>query len=156
MAKTPEAVRGLLEKVWAPARKAALADRDALQALIAEEGGNFKLAPWDWRYYAEKLRIRRCDFDEAEAKPYFPLDRVIEAAFYGAQRLYGLTFQPVDVPAWHPDVTLVGGSRRRRPACRHLLRRLLRPAEQAGRRLDGHAPRSGEAHRQRPARSSST
>ena len=104
MAKTPEAVRGLLEKVWAPARKAALADRDALQALIAEEGGNFKLAPWDWRYYAEKLRIRRCDFDEAEVKPYFPLDRVIEAAFYGAQRLYGLTFQPVDVPAWHPDV----------------------------------------------------
>ncbi len=104
MAKTPEAVRGLLEKVWAPARKAALADRDALQALIAEEGGNFKLAPWDWRYYAEKLRVRRCDFDEAEAKPYFPLDRVIEAAFYGAQRLYGLTFQPVDVPVWHPDV----------------------------------------------------
>jgi peptidyl-dipeptidase Dcp len=104
MAKTPEAVRGLLEKVWAPARKAALADRDALQALIAEEGGNFKLAPWDWRYYAEKLRIRRCDFDEAEVKPYFPLDRVIEAAFYGAQRLYGLTFEPVDVPVWHPDV----------------------------------------------------
>jgi peptidyl-dipeptidase Dcp len=104
MAKTPEAVRGLLEKVWAPARKAALADRDALQELIAEEGGNFKLAPWDWRYYAEKLRVRRCDFDEAEVKPYFPLDRVIEAAFYGAQRLYGLTFQPVEVSAWHPDV----------------------------------------------------
>ena len=58
MAKTPEAVRGLLEKVWEPARKAALADRDALQELIAEEGGNFKLAPWDWRYYAEKLRKR--------------------------------------------------------------------------------------------------
>jgi peptidyl-dipeptidase Dcp len=104
MAKTPEAVRGLLEKVWAPARKSALADRDALQELIAEEGGNFKLAPWDWRYYAEKLRIRRCDFDEAEAKLYFTLDRVIEAAFYGAQRLFGLTFQPVDVPVWHPDV----------------------------------------------------
>src|SRR6478609_5910612 len=75
MAKTPEAVRGLLERVWKPARARALADRDALQELIAEEGGNFDLAPWDWRYYAEKLRVRRCDFDEAEAKPYFPLDR---------------------------------------------------------------------------------
>ncbi len=104
MAKTPETVRGLLEKVWKPARAAALADRDALQGLIAEEGGNFKLAAWDWRYYAEKLRVRRCDFDEAEVKPFFPLDRVIEAAFYGAEKLFGLTFHPVDVPVWHPDV----------------------------------------------------
>ncbi|HEY5609127.1 MAG TPA: M3 family metallopeptidase, partial [Alphaproteobacteria bacterium] len=90
MAKTPEAVRGLLEKVWAPARRSALADRDALQALIAEEGGNFKLAPWDWRYYAEKLRKRRCDLDEAEVKPYMALDRVIEASFYTAGKLFGL------------------------------------------------------------------
>jgi peptidyl-dipeptidase Dcp len=104
MAKTPEAVRGLLEKVWKPARKAALADRDALQELIAEEGGNFKVAAWDWRYYAEKLRARRCNFEESEVKPYFQLDRVIEAAFYGAQKLFGLTFHPVDVPVWHPDV----------------------------------------------------
>jgi len=104
MAKTPEAVRGLLEKVWKPARKAALADRDALQALIAEEGGNFKVAAWDWRYYAEKLRARRCAFEESEVKPYFQLDRVIEAAFYGAQKLFGLTFHPVEVPVWHPDV----------------------------------------------------
>ena len=59
-----------------------------------EEGGNFTLAPWDWRYYAEKLRKRRCDFDEAEVKPYFQLDRMIEAAFYAAQRLFGLTFTP--------------------------------------------------------------
>jgi peptidyl-dipeptidase Dcp len=104
MAKTPEAVRKLLDTVWKPARKAALADRDALQALIAEEGGNFELAAWDWRYYVEKLRKRRCDFEESEVKPYFQLDRVIEAAFYGAQKLFGLTFHPVDVPVWHPDV----------------------------------------------------
>jgi peptidyl-dipeptidase Dcp len=104
MAKTPEAVRGLLEKVWAPARKAALADRDALQGLIAEEGGNFKVAAWDWRYYAEKLRARRCAFEEAEVKPYLQLDRVIEAAFYGAGKLFGLTFHPGEVPVWHPDV----------------------------------------------------
>ena len=52
MARTPEAVRGLLERVWKPARARALRDRDDLQALVAEEGGNFALAPWDWRYYA--------------------------------------------------------------------------------------------------------
>jgi len=105
MAKTPEAARDLLEAVWTPARASALADRDAMQELVQEEGGNFKLAPWDWRYYAEKLRQRRCDFDEAAIKPYLDLDRMIEAAFYTAQRLFGLTFSlRTDVPVWHPDV----------------------------------------------------
>jgi len=65
MAKTPSAARHLLDTVWAPARMRALADRDAMQALIQEDGGNFKLEPWDWRYYAEKLRQRVCDLDEA-------------------------------------------------------------------------------------------
>jgi peptidyl-dipeptidase Dcp len=105
MAKTPSAARDLLDTVWAPARTRALADRDAMQALIQEAGGNFKLEPWDWRYYAEKLRQRVCDFDEATIKPYLSLERMIEAAFYTAQRLFGLTFKPrTDVPAWHPDV----------------------------------------------------
>ncbi len=105
MAKTPEAVRDLLDTVWARARKRALDDRDELQALVQEEGGNFKLAPWDWRYYAEKLRQKRCDFDEAAIKPYLSLDRMVEALFYTAGRLFGLTFRPrVDVPVWHPDV----------------------------------------------------
>jgi peptidyl-dipeptidase Dcp len=104
MAKTPEAVRGLLETVWAPARERALADRDAMQELIAEDGGNFKLAPWDWRYYAEKLRKRRCDLEEAEVKPYLQLEQVVEASFYAANKLFGLTFEPADVPVWHPDV----------------------------------------------------
>src|SRR5580693_5748484 len=74
MAKTPQAVRGLLERVWKPARARALADRDELQALITEEGGNFALAPWDWRYYAEKLRQRRANFDDSAIKPYLALD----------------------------------------------------------------------------------
>jgi peptidyl-dipeptidase Dcp len=105
MAKTPEAVRGLLERVWRPARARALADRDELQGLIAEEGGNFKLAPWDWRYYAEKLRQRRANFDDAAIKPYLPLDNMIEAAFDCATRLFGITFaERKDVPVWHPDV----------------------------------------------------
>jgi len=104
MAKTPAAVRGLLERVWAPAQQRALVDRDDLQALVAEEGGNFRLAPWDWRYYAEKLRKRRCDLDEAAIKPYLQLEQMIAAAFDCAQRLFGLRFARVDVPVWHPDV----------------------------------------------------
>ena len=105
MAKTPEAVRGLLERVWKPARTRALADRDALQALVAEEGGNFALAPWDWRYYAEKLRQVRANFDDAAIKPYLALDHMIEAAFDCATRLFGISFsERRDVPVWHPDV----------------------------------------------------
>ena len=105
MAKTPEAVRGLLERVWKPARARALADRDALQALIAEEGGNFMLAPWDWRYYAEILRQRRANFDDAAIKPYLVLDHMIKAAFDCATRLFGITFsERRDIPVWHPDV----------------------------------------------------
>ena len=106
MAKTPEAVRSLLDQVWAPALRRALADRDALQALLQAEGKNFTLAPWDWRYYAEKLRKLRCDVDEAAIKPYFELGQIIEAAFYTANRLFGLTFEPRDdVPVWHGDRT---------------------------------------------------
>ena len=103
MAKTPAAARKLLEEVWTRARARALADRDDLQKLIAEEGGNFALAPWDWRYYAEKLRKARYDLDESEIKPYFELDRMIAAAFDTAGRLFGLSFTPVDVPLYHPD-----------------------------------------------------
>jgi peptidyl-dipeptidase Dcp len=105
MAKTPQAVRGLLERVWKPARARALADRDALQAQVAEEGGNFSLAPWDWRYYAEKLRQRRANFDDAAIKPYLALDNMIEAAFDCATRLFGITFsERKDISVWHPDV----------------------------------------------------
>ena len=105
MAKTPEAVRSLLERVWKPARERALADRDALQTMIAEEGANFALAPWDWRYYAEKLRQVRANFDDAAIKPYLVLDHMIDAAFDCATRLFGVTFaERKDVPVWHPDV----------------------------------------------------
>jgi peptidyl-dipeptidase Dcp len=105
MAKTPEAVRGLLERVWTPARERALADRNELQALIAEEGGNFALAPWDWRYYAEKLRQAKANFDDTTIKPYLALDHMVEAAFDCATRLFGITFaERKDIPVWHPDV----------------------------------------------------
>jgi peptidyl-dipeptidase Dcp len=105
MAKTPQAVRDLLERVWKPARAQVLRDRDALQALVAEEGGNFALAPWDWRFYAEKLRQISANFDDAAIRPYLALDNMIGAAFDCASRLFGLSFsERKDVPVWHPEV----------------------------------------------------
>ena len=105
MAKTPQNVRGLLERVWKPARERAMADRDAMQALIAEEGGNFQFAAWDWRHYAEKLRQRRANFDDQAIKPYLTLDGMIAAAFDTAHRLFGVSFtERKDIPVWHPDV----------------------------------------------------
>jgi peptidyl-dipeptidase Dcp len=105
MAKTPETVRALLDRVWGPARSRALADRDAMQSLAQAEGGNFELAACDWRYYAEKLRKARCDIDEAAVKPYLQLHHMVEAAFYTAFKLFGLSFERrTDVPVWHPDV----------------------------------------------------
>jgi peptidyl-dipeptidase Dcp len=105
MAKTPEAVRGLLERVWKPARAQVLRDRDELQALVTEAGGNFALAAWDWRYYAEKMRQRRANFDDAAIKPYLSLEQMIAAAFDCATRLFGITFsERKDVSVWHPDV----------------------------------------------------
>ena len=103
MAKTPQAARQLLDEVWGRALTKAAVERDALQAMIAEEGGNFALAPHDWRYYAEKLRKARYDLDEAEIKPYFQLDKMIEAAFEAARRLFGLSFKPVDAALYHSD-----------------------------------------------------
>ncbi|HJW42638.1 MAG TPA: M3 family metallopeptidase [Rhizomicrobium sp.] len=105
MAKTPDTARDLLDQVWTPARRRALEERDALQEGIAREGGNFALAAWDWRYYAEKLRKERYDLDEAELMPYFQLDRMIAAAFDTAHRLFGLDFhERKDIPIYHPDV----------------------------------------------------
>jgi len=103
MAGTPDAVRDLLMQVWAPAKAQADADADVLTAMMREDGINGDLAPWDWRYYAEKRRKAEHDLDEAELKPYLQLDAMIEAAFDCANRLFGLEFKPLDVPLYHPD-----------------------------------------------------
>ncbi len=103
MAKTPQAVRKLLMRVWAPARRAAEADRKVLEEMMHAEGINGPLEPWDWRYYAEKRRRAEHDLDEAALKPHFRLDRMIEAAFDTANRLFGLEFRRLDVPLYHPD-----------------------------------------------------
>ncbi len=104
MAKTPDNARALLRSVWEPAVARATREEHALQALAAGEGGTFALEPWDWRYLAEKRRRSEFDLDEGEIKPYFQLDRMIEAAFDTATRLFGVTFEPrADVPLYHPD-----------------------------------------------------
>ena len=94
MAKTPEAVRELLMNVWEPAKKRGRPGRlKKLQELANSQGANFKIAPWDWRYFSEKVRSAEHDLDEAEIKPYLQLEKIIEAAFNTAQRLFGLTFE---------------------------------------------------------------
>ncbi|CTQ48307.1 M3 family metallopeptidase [Jannaschia donghaensis] len=104
MAKTPEAVRDLLMKVWEPARDAAVADAEHLERMARTDGVTGPLEPWDWRYYAEKRRLELHDLDEAELKPFFQLDRMIEAAFACATRLFKLDFKPIDGPFYHEDV----------------------------------------------------
>ncbi|QPM88880.1 M3 family metallopeptidase [Pseudooceanicola algae] len=103
MAGTPDKVRDLLTAVWTPARAAAMEDQAAMQQMLAEDGFNGAFKPWDWRYYAEKRRKALHDVDEAALKPYLQLDRMIEAAFDCANRLFGLQFAPVTLAGYHPD-----------------------------------------------------
>ena len=103
MARTPDAVRGLLMQVWEPAKAAADKDAQILEAMLHKDGYEGPLEPWDWRYYAAIRRKAEHDLDEAELKPYLQLDRMIEASFACANRLFGLEFAPLDVPLYHPD-----------------------------------------------------
>ena len=103
MAKTPEAVRSLLMAVWEPAKTRAEADARVLEQMMVQDGVNGPLAPWDWRFYSERRRKDLHDLDEAEVKPYFQLEKMIEASFSCASRLFGLEFKPLDVPLYHPD-----------------------------------------------------
>ena len=105
MAKTSENVRSLLSTVWKKARGRAAEESTELSRLIAAEGKNHDVAPWDWRHYSEKARAARYDFNAEEIKPYLQLEKMIEAAFHTAERLFGVTFRKHDdVSAYHPDV----------------------------------------------------
>jgi peptidyl-dipeptidase Dcp len=105
MAGSPEAAEALLDEVWEPAKSKAAAERDRLLALARAEGFEGELAPWDWRYYAEKLRRADYALDETELKPFFMLENIQRAAFDTATRLFGLDFVPrPDIAAYHPDV----------------------------------------------------
>ncbi|HKK40870.1 MAG TPA: peptidyl-dipeptidase Dcp [Bacteroidales bacterium] len=106
MAKTPEAVQSFLKKLVPPATDKARKEASDLQSLINKEKGGFKLEPWDWNYYAEKIRKAKYDLDENEVKPYFELFNVLEnGVFYAANQLYGLTFKRrTDIPVYQQDM----------------------------------------------------
>lgn len=105
MAKTPAAVNDLLMTVWAKAAARAAEEEKDIAALIAEEGRNHEVMPWDWRHYAEKIRTRKFDFSETELKPYLQLEKIIAACFDVAGRLFGIkAVEQKDIPAYHPDV----------------------------------------------------
>ena len=105
MAKNPEAVYELLNKLWDPALKVAKRERDDMQKMIYDEGNDFDLKAWDWWYYSEKVKKAKYDLDEAELRPYFELTNVIKGAFDLATRLWGITFEErTDIPKYHPEV----------------------------------------------------
>ncbi len=105
MAKTPEAVTGLLLQVWEKAVARAREEEADLAKLIAAEGRNHEVMPWDWRHYAEKLRTEKFSFSESELKPYLQLEKIIDACFDVAHRLFGITAtEKKGITAYHPDV----------------------------------------------------
>ncbi len=107
MAKVPENVYKLLEELWKPALARAKAEAAEMQQMIDEEGGDFEIKPWDWWYYAEKVKKAKYDLDEEMLRPYFKLENVLDGVFEVARRLYGLQFhERRDVPTYHEDVSV--------------------------------------------------
>jgi len=105
MAKQPQRTLDLMLSVWEPALLKVQDDVKAMQQLIAAEGGTFALEPWDYRYYAEKVRKEKYAVDANEIKPYMQLEPLREGMFWVAETIFDLTFAPVtDVPVFHPDV----------------------------------------------------
>ncbi len=105
MAKTPEAAFDLLYQVWDPAILKAKGEASEYQKMIKAEGNNFKLEPWDWRYYSEQLRKAKYDLNDDLIRPYLSLDNVREGVFMVANKLYGITFKEnKTLPVYHPDV----------------------------------------------------
>ncbi len=104
MAKTPQNVYDLLDKLWVPALEMAKNEAADMQKMIDKEGGNFKLESWDWWYYSEKVRKEKFDLDEAELRPYFELNNVRDGAFTLANKLFGLQFAEInDIPVPHNE-----------------------------------------------------
>ncbi|MBR6746681.1 MAG: M3 family metallopeptidase [Muribaculaceae bacterium] len=105
MAKTPQNALDLLMKVWTPTVKQVKAEVAEMQQLADERGDNLKIEPWDYYYYAEKVRVKKYDLDENEVRQYFQVDSVRKGIFTLAERLYGVKFVELpDAPKYHPDV----------------------------------------------------
>jgi peptidyl-dipeptidase Dcp len=104
MAKNPQNVFDLLNQLWTPALRVAGEELNLMQNIVKSEGGNFKIQPSDWWYYAEKLRRQKYNLDDNELRPYFKIENVREGAFSVANKLYGITFTQIEnIPLPHPD-----------------------------------------------------
>lgn len=107
MAKTPQAATDLLKQIWAPAVKRVNSEVKEMQALADAENANITIMPWDYYYYADKVRRQRYNFDEDAIKPYFAADSVRKGLFKMAEKLYNVTFTEIpNAPKYHPDVTV--------------------------------------------------
>jgi peptidyl-dipeptidase Dcp len=105
MARDPRRAQELMMRVWRPAVARVREEVAEMQAMVDSARGGFKIEPWDYRYYAEKVRKAKYDLNESEIKPYFELNNMMQAAFWTAEQLFGLTFTEISgVPVWHPDV----------------------------------------------------
>ncbi len=104
LAKTPANVYKCLMDIWSPALKVAKQERDLYQKMLEKDEPGAKLQPWDWRYYSEKYRVEKYALDDAEVRPYFPLDNVLQGAFDVATKLYGITFKEnADLPTYDKE-----------------------------------------------------
>lgn len=107
MAKDPQVAMDLMLKVWAPAVEKVKEDVAEMQKIVDTEKGGFKIQPWDYRYYAEKVRKAKYDLDMDVLKPYLQLENIRQAMFWSAEKLYGLKFEKLkNIPVYHPDVTV--------------------------------------------------
>lgn len=105
MAKTPKNAKDLLMKIWEPAIKKVEEEVAEMQSVVKEEGFDFEIAPWDYYYYAEKVRQKKYALDEDEVRQYFAVDNVVKGIFTMAERLYGVTFRELpNAPKYHPEV----------------------------------------------------
>lgn len=107
MASNPQNAQELMKKLWGPTVKKVREEVAEMQAIVDKEGGNFKIEPWDYYYYSEKVRKEKFDIDENDVRPYFCIDSVRKGIFYMANRLYGVTFNPLpDAPKYNPEVNV--------------------------------------------------
>jgi peptidyl-dipeptidase Dcp len=113
MAGTPERALELMEAVWTPAAERVREEVAEMREVVDDAGDAFVIEPWDYRYYAERLRKRRYDVDDDEVKQFLQLDRMVDSMFWVAEELFGMAFSPVDnVPVYHPDVRVWEVTRR--------------------------------------------
>ena len=152
MAKTPENALKFMDALVPIATGKAASEAKDIQAVIDAQKGGFTLQPWDWDFYSEQVRKAKYDLNDAEVKPYFEINNVLEnGVFYAATQLYGITFKErKDIPGVSVRRARLRGVRRGRQAARAFLLRLLQARQQGRRRVDGQLRRPVETARHLP------